>query len=165
MKAIVTIVVCALALAANPAQAIEKIVDPGEVGALVTNPLNFTTFPLSPLVVDLVFADSKTLTWGPGPLVFALTGTPSGGASTLTGYLFRDDPNTPLAGTNFSGTIEGGVITVDLPAERVWKGMRFEAFFQDNIAYSLIWTDRPTVGQDMTQVETRSWGELKSFYR
>jgi hypothetical protein len=164
MKAIATVVVSALMLAASLAQAVELTVDPGTAGDPVTSPLNFTTFPVSPLIVDLVFADSKTLTWGPGTLAFALTGTPSGGASFLSGYFFSDDPNTALPGTDFAGSIEGGVITVNLPAETVWKGMHFEAIFQDNIAYSLIWTDRPTVGVDTTPVEAGSWGRIKSLY-
>lgn len=164
MKAIATVIVCALVLAATPVQAVEIAVDPGEVGNPVNSPLNFTTFPLSPTVVDLVFADSKTLTWGPGELAFAITGTPSGGASFLSGYFFSDDPNTALPGTVFEGSIEGGVITVNLPAETVWKGMHLQAIFQDNIAYSLIWTERPIVGGGGTPIDARGWSKIKSLY-
>jgi hypothetical protein len=158
------LVLLAVALAPN-AHAIEIEVDPGEVGNLVTSPLNFATVPLSPLIVDLVFADSKTLTWGPGILTFAITATPSGGASVLSGYLFGDDPSTPIEGTNFDGRIEGGVIDLDLLAETVWRGMHFEAFFQNDFVYSLIWTSRPTVGEDTTPVDEQSWAQIKSYYR
>ena len=166
MKVIAAIAICAIILGAVPALATPIVVDPGEVGGTVTTPLNFTTFPLNPTTVDLIFDATKTLTFGPGMMSFALTGTPSGGASPLSGYLFWDDTDSPIPNTHFEGNIEGGIVGVDLPSETVWRGMRFEAFFQDDFLYSLIWTSLPVVGDGgPTPSEVRSWGAIKSLYR
>jgi hypothetical protein len=136
-----------LALFASGARAVTIEIDPGAVGNLVNSPLNFVVPPPGAVVVDLVFSDQKTLTWGPGPLFFALTASPGGALVPLNGYL--SDGGGEIAGTAFDGLIDGGIIELSLAAEVVWTGMHFESAFQgaqDEVLYSLIWTSKPSVG-------------------
>jgi hypothetical protein len=135
-----------VALFAHGAKAVTIDYNPGEVGQPVNQSFNFLLAPPVGFVVDLVFTDQKTLTWGPGLLSFALTKTPSD-ASLLEG-VFTDGNGDPIAGTEFDGSIDGGVIDLTLASEVVWRGMRFVANFDsfNEAGYTLIWTSRPEVG-------------------
>jgi hypothetical protein len=138
-----------LLLFASGAKAVQIDYNPGEVGQPVDETFTFALAGLDALVVDLVFTDQKTLTWGPDPLIFALTAFPNN-LQPLTG-VFTDGNGDPIAGTDFMGTIDGGVINLNLASEVVWSGMRLVApppGFDGNFmrSYTLIWTSRPEVG-------------------
>jgi hypothetical protein len=137
-----------LVLFASGAKAVPIDYNPGEVGQPVDETFTFA-LALPALVVDLVFTDQKTLTFGPGVLTFALTATPLN-LQGLSGA-FTDGNGDPIAGTDFMGTIDGGVIELNLASEVVWSGMRLVAAppgFDGNFmrAYTLVWTSKPEVG-------------------
>jgi hypothetical protein len=137
-----------LLLFASGAKAVPIDYNPGEVGQPVDETFTFALAGPGALVVDLVFTDQKTLTWGPDPLIFALTAFPNN-LQALTG-VFTDGNGDPIAGTEFAGSIDGGVIELILANEVVWSGMRlvnptgFDGFF--GRSYTLIWTSKPEVG-------------------
>jgi hypothetical protein len=142
-------IIAFVALFASSAKAVQITVDPGMVGGPVNDIISFVVPPPGAVFVDLSFANQKTLTFGPGPLSFALTRVPAGGLGPPFVGALADENGDEIPGTGFTGVIDAGVITLDLASQVTWSGMRFASLF-DAIpltAYSLVWTSKPTVGQ------------------
>jgi len=147
-KRIIGLCLFLVVLFAPTAYAVTIVVNPGNVGGEAQN-FNFANDDLV-LVVDLVWADNKTLEWGAGTHVFLLAGDPG---AFYAGILL-DAAGNPIPGTELAGRVPntadfkaGGI---DLPETTVFSGIRLSsAAFIDAGGWAWNWNtaDRPLVGE------------------
>ena len=139
-----------LALLAPTAHAETKVVNPGNVGGEAQD----FQFDASTQVVDIVWADNKTLEWGAGTHIFFLLGPPGSG---YVGILL-DAAGIPIPGTELIGTTPtsgdpGKAGVINLAETTVFSGIRLISgdFFDEGFSTGWVWNwrdnDRPLVGQ------------------